>query len=83
MEMAAEGKDVEVLGINVGAVENQTEKETSFFMPTARKTASVALDAVGCGRAFVTAFWRHALQLTALSPLPVSLQNRILVATSK
>ena len=82
-EMAAEGQDVEVLGVTVGEVENQTKKGSNFFKPTARKMAIRALDAVGCGRALVTAFWPHALQLTVLGLLPIWLQQKVLVGVSK
>jgi hypothetical protein len=82
-EMAAEGNDVEALRINVGAVENQTEKGTGFVMPTPRVVAGAALDAVGCGRVFVATFWPHALQLVGVGLPPGWVQERILVRISK
>lgn len=83
-EMVAEGKDVEVLGIMVGQTQAQhNKKETGFFMPSSRQLATAALDKVGCGRAVVTPFLGHALQLGALGLFPDWLVERILIQKVK
>ena len=63
-EMRAEGKNIEVIGIQVGNVlSGSNNVETNFFTPTSRRMARSALARVGCGRMVVAAYWPHWLQL--------------------
>ena len=83
-EMVAEGKDVEVLGILVGATQSGHEKrETSFFVPSSRRLACASLDKVGCGKPIVTAFLPHALQKTFVDFMPLWLVERMMVKFAK
>jgi len=66
-EMKAEGHDVEVLLIQVGMVStNSARRETSLFVPSARRFAQASLGVVGCGRDEVWAYWPHAVQFAGL-----------------
>ena len=57
--------------INVHEVSsNSNPASLSFFVPTSRRMARAALDIVGCGSIFVTAYWRHALMGAMLKVLP-------------
>lgn len=70
-EMSAEGKDVEVMGIQVGSVQSSgNDVAGGFFIPTSRRMAKAALERVGCGRMMVSAFWPHALQVGLAEMLP-------------
>jgi hypothetical protein len=82
--MAAQGKDVEVLGILVGATQSGHEKRpTSFFVPSSRRLACAALDKVGSGRAIVTAFPPHALQKAFVGLLPPWVTERMMISIAK
>ncbi len=86
-EMQATGKDVEVLGIIVGEVQAQhnSTRDTGLFRPSSRTMARTALGVVGCGKAVVTPYVGHALQMAMIGILPESLLNwlsiRVLEAT--
>jgi 17beta-estradiol 17-dehydrogenase / very-long-chain 3-oxoacyl-CoA reductase len=83
-EMVAQGKDVEVLGILVGATQSGHEKrKTSFFVPSSRRLACSALDKVGSGRAIVTAFPPHALQKAFVDLLPPWVVERRMIPIAK
>jgi len=60
-----------VHAINVHNVATSSNLSSpSFFIPTPRRMAKAALDVVGCGEVFVTAYWRHALMGALLQVLP-------------
>ena len=86
-EMRATGEDVEVLGIIVGEVQAQhnSTRDTGLFRPSSRTMARAALGMVGCGKAVVTPYVGHALQMAMVGILPESLLNwlsiRVLEAT--
>jgi 17beta-estradiol 17-dehydrogenase / very-long-chain 3-oxoacyl-CoA reductase len=83
-EMVAQGKDVEVLGILVGATQSGREKrETSFFVPSSRRLACTALDKVGSGKAIVTAYPPHALQKAFVDLLPPWVVERMMIPIAK
>lgn len=71
MEMKAEGKDIEVLGLYVGRVQsNQMRRETDFMTPSSKVMAMAALDRVGCNRLAVVGYFAHALGAAFLDILP-------------
>lgn len=82
MEMRAEGKDVEVLGISVGQVTSVSHRDNppSFFGPDARTMAAASLDRVGCGRMVVVGFWTHALQKAFVDFMPQFIVTRLITS---
>lgn len=73
-EMKAEGNDVEILGMIIGNVSSGTNKaEASAFTPTSLQMAKEALARVGCGKANVWGWYRHAIQGLAFKVLPASM----------
>jgi len=63
LEMLLEGKDVEVLAVQVGEVHSAGNPATrSFWVPSSRQFASAALDRVGCGCTTVFAAFPHYLR---------------------
>lgn len=83
VEMDAERRDVEVLGIAVGKVTAVThcKEEVSLFVPDSRTFASAALDRVGCGRFVAVGYWAHALQKGFVDIIPEVLLRKMLVKT--
>lgn len=83
-EMVAEGKQVEVLGIQVGSVRSAgNDVDEGFFIPTSRQLAKAALERVGCGRLVLCAFWPHALQLGLAEMLPEKWMQSVSIRTIK
>ncbi len=83
-EMVAEGKKVEVLGIQVGSVRSAgNDVDEGFFIPTSRQLAKAALERVGCGRLVLCAFWPHALQLGLAEMLPEKWMQSVSIRTIK
>lgn len=84
-EMMAEGHDIEVVGNVVGEVKAQhaVEKETGFFLPTPRSMAQASLEKIGCGRAVVTPYFPHALQILPNDILPEWIINRVSIKVAK
>ena len=79
-EMLADGRDVTVHAVLVGAVSTAgLNRKTSFFIPSARVMAAATLDRAGAGGVFITPFWPHALQAFALQMLPQSIVQRVLI----
>ena len=70
-EMRAAAHDVEVLGIIIGNVKSASNKVVYRGVTcSSLELAREALSRVGCGRANVWAWWRHALQWGALAWVP-------------
>ena len=83
-EMVAEGKQIEVLGIQVGSVRSAgNDVDEGFFIPTSRQLAKAALEKVGCGRLVLCAFWPHALQLGLAKMLPEKWMQGFSIRTIK
>lgn len=62
---------VMIHAINLHSVSSSSNLSApSFFTPTGRVMAKAALDVVGCGEVFVTAYWRHALMGAVLAMMP-------------
>jgi len=83
-ESMAEGWNIEVMHMKVGAVHSAGNKtEESFFVPGTRVFAKSCLDRVGCGSCDVTPFWPHALQGLALEAMPERVRQKMLVQMIK
>lgn len=83
-EMLADGHDVEVLGIIVGNVTSGRNRDRIVGVTCdSAHMARVALDRVGCGRANVWGWYRHALQWTVMSLVPESLIDRETIKVMK
>lgn len=83
-EMMAEGHDVEVLGIVVGNVTSGRNKvHVPLITCDSGYMAEVALRRVGCGRANVWGWWRHAVQWEAMALLPEAWVERLMVGVMK
>ncbi|KAF1350012.1 putative short chain dehydrogenase/reductase [Delphinella strobiligena] len=83
-EMLADGHDVEVLGIIVGNVTSGRNKDHIVGVTCdSAHMARVALDRVGCGRANVWGWYRHALQWTLMGLLPESVVDRETIRVMK
>ncbi|EIM90150.1 NAD-P-binding protein [Stereum hirsutum FP-91666 SS1] len=64
---------VMIHAINLHSVSSSSNLSApSFFTPTGRVMAKAALEVVGCGEVFVTAYWRHALMGAVLAMMPRS-----------
>lgn len=84
LELTADGHQIEVLYIGVGAVQSGGLKvESSFFVPTSRVMAHAALERVGCGRSNVTGYLPHALQRSLLDLLPTLMHDKMIVDVIK
>ena len=88
LEMSAERKknnnnnNIEVIGIIVGKVStNALQVPVSLFVPNARTMARAALDRVGCGKAVITGYFPHAIQVAGLNLLPEFVAGPILCST--
>ena len=83
-EMWAEGHDIEFLTILMGTVATERTKRTENLMqPSSRKMASSSLDAVGCGKTEIWAYWGHALQFALLPLLPTSVVEKVTVTLGR
>ncbi|KAI9790682.1 MAG: hypothetical protein M1833_001771 [Piccolia ochrophora] len=71
-EMAAEGVDVEVLGIIVNLVTGVSHQKytPTFFTPDSAIMAQAALRRVGCGKPVVMGYIGHAIQKAAFDFMP-------------
>ncbi|KAI2720991.1 hypothetical protein CBS147332_4231 [Penicillium roqueforti] len=70
-EFAAEGKEVEVMGLRVAEVKTAGyDVKSSLFVPEARVLAAAGLDRVGCGQEIVWAYFWHWLQGLSFEYLP-------------
>lgn len=80
-ELAAQGKNVEVLGIMTGAVTDVGWDRTpkSLFRPESRQFARAALGKVGCGKHVVAAWWTHGISWWGMGLLPSWAFDRALV----
>ncbi|KAJ7713352.1 hypothetical protein B0H14DRAFT_3016548 [Mycena olivaceomarginata] len=84
VELRAEGKDVEVMGLVVGEVQSGGHPgPVGLVMCSSRTLARSALDKVGCGRHTVAPWWRHAAILAAVLCLPEALLNWSMVRTTR
>ncbi|KAF7350715.1 NAD(P)-binding protein [Mycena sanguinolenta] len=76
VELRAEGKDVEVMGLLVGEVQTAGHPgPVGLFICSSRTLARNALAKVGCGRHTVVPWWRHAVILALVLRLPETLLN--------
>ncbi|KAJ6545209.1 hypothetical protein B0H19DRAFT_1167134 [Mycena capillaripes] len=78
VELRAEGRQVEVMGLLVGEVQSPGHPVPIgpiFCNP--RTLARSALDRVGCGRHIVAPWWRHAMLLALLQCLPDTLLDKL------
>ncbi|KAJ6505294.1 hypothetical protein C8R45DRAFT_972275 [Mycena sanguinolenta] len=76
VELRAEGKDVEVMGLLVGEVQSAGHPvPVGWVTCSSRTLARSALDKVGCGRHTVAPWWRHAVILALVLCLPEALLN--------
>jgi 17beta-estradiol 17-dehydrogenase / very-long-chain 3-oxoacyl-CoA reductase len=86
-EMRLTGRDIEVLGIQVGNVwgTGQTvAQRPDLFAPDAATMAKALLARVGCGRHVVVGYWAHALLFEAVKGLPeFGLEQMLTDLTSK
>ena len=83
-ELLGPRMDIEVLGVVVGSVRSAGNRAApGFFVPTSRVMAKAMLDRVGCGRALVTAYWPHGLQLEIVEWLPESVTERYVMKELK
>ncbi|KAI5204527.1 NAD(P)-binding protein [Aureobasidium subglaciale] len=84
LEMAAENKDVEFLGIVIASVKSGGNKtEEGIFTTNGRKMAEFSLDRVGCGRVAVFGWWRHAVQWWGMGLLPEWVLQKVLIGAMK
>lgn len=83
LEFKADKQDIEVLHIQVGKVSSgpsPAQRATVNLMcPTPRRFAQSCLDAAGCGREVIWAYWPHALQFGLMLSLPTWLLNMIVL----
>ena len=85
VEMRIEGKNLEVIGIPVGAVTEVAHNKiaATFFTPRARTMAKAALARVGCGRSIVIGYVGHAMQKFLLDLLPRSVRESVIASAMK
>ncbi|KAJ6505224.1 hypothetical protein C8R45DRAFT_972046 [Mycena sanguinolenta] len=84
VELRAEGKDVEVMGLVVGEVQSAGYPgPVGWIMCSSRTLARSALDKVGCGRHTVVPWWRHAVIMALVLRLPEALLNWSMVRTTR
>lgn len=71
-EMKAEGRDIEVLGIETATVTGVSviKRPASLFMPDAKTYAAALLDRVGCGQLVINGYWTHGFMRAFLHSLP-------------
>ncbi|KAJ6545220.1 hypothetical protein B0H19DRAFT_1238198 [Mycena capillaripes] len=82
VELRAEGRQVEVMGLLVGEVHSSYQPLEGPLVCSSRTLARSALDRVGCGRHIVAAWWRHAAVLALVECFPAALVDRIMVGSS-
>ncbi|KAF8214121.1 short chain dehydrogenase/reductase [Mycena galopus ATCC 62051] len=76
VELRAEGKDVEVMGLWVGEVQSGGHPSpVGIITCSSRTMARSALHKVGCGRHTVAPWWRHAALLAFVLCLPDGFLN--------
>ncbi|KAJ7469641.1 hypothetical protein FB451DRAFT_1255178 [Mycena latifolia] len=84
LELRADGKDVEVMGLLVGEVQSAGHPgEESLIMCSSKTLARSALDKVGCGRHTVAPWWRHAVMLAVVGSLPDAVLERMMSHTTR
>ena len=85
VEVKAEAKNIEVLGIPVGRVTDvgHNKEDSSFFTPTARTMARACVDRVGCGRYIVVGYIGHAIQKFVVDLSPWIVFEMLVVPTMK
>ncbi|KAF2087135.1 short chain dehydrogenase/reductase [Saccharata proteae CBS 121410] len=80
MELGAENRDVEVMGLNTGPVNTGGNPgEVSLMTPEADAFAKAALNMVGCGREVVAPWWPHAAGEWLMKSMPKGMRHGILV----
>ncbi|KAI9695881.1 MAG: hypothetical protein M1836_005998 [Candelina mexicana] len=83
-EMQATGQDVEILGAVVGEVKAQhSTRDTGLFRPSSRTMARATLGMIGCGKATVTPYLGHALQMAVVENLPAWILNKLMINVSR
>ncbi|MCJ1380601.1 hypothetical protein MMC17_003709 [Xylographa soralifera] len=83
-ELRADGKDVTVHAVLVGAVStNGLKSKTSLFVPSARVEAQVTLDKAGCGSVLITPYFPHAIQKFFLTNAPQTVMRTFMVRAIK
>jgi 17beta-estradiol 17-dehydrogenase / very-long-chain 3-oxoacyl-CoA reductase len=71
--------DIECLAVDVHNVStNSNSSSTGFFVPTGETMGQAIVGVVGCGRRWVTAYWRAELMALVLGMMPLSLMDSIL-----
>jgi 17beta-estradiol 17-dehydrogenase / very-long-chain 3-oxoacyl-CoA reductase len=71
--------DIECLAVDVHNVStNSNSSSTGFFVPTGETMGQAIIGVVGCGRRWVTAYWRAELMALVLGLIPLSLMDSIL-----
>ncbi|KAJ7254235.1 hypothetical protein C8J57DRAFT_1347573 [Mycena rebaudengoi] len=84
LELRAEGRDVEVMGLVVGEVQSAGHPgPVGPVMCSSKTLARSVLDKVGCGRHTVAPWWRHAVILALVGCLPDALLNWSMVRTTR
>ncbi|KAJ7784929.1 hypothetical protein DFH07DRAFT_786321 [Mycena maculata] len=84
LELRAEGRDVEVMGLVVGEVQSAGHPgPVGLVMCSSRTLAKSALDKIGCGRHTVAPWWRHAAILALVECLPDALLNWSMVRATR
>ncbi|KAJ6545189.1 hypothetical protein B0H19DRAFT_1167116 [Mycena capillaripes] len=84
LELRAEGKDVEVMGLVVGEVQSAGHPgDVGPIMCSSKTLARSALDRVGCGRHTLAPWWRHAVILAVVESIPEALLNWSMVRTTR
>ncbi|MCJ1243249.1 hypothetical protein MMC30_000446 [Trapelia coarctata] len=80
LEVLLEGKDIEVLAVQVGEVHSAGNPATrSFWVPSSRQFACAALDRVGCGLPTVYAAFPHYLQSVIGNFVPSSMLDGVVL----
>jgi len=84
-ELAAEKKDIEVLGIVTAEVADCSHnfRKANIVMPSSWTYAKHVFDRVGCGRVVLNGYWSHALIRSVLDRLPDSVVGFILMEGMK
>ncbi|KAJ7022542.1 hypothetical protein C8F04DRAFT_235732 [Mycena alexandri] len=83
VELRAEGRQVEVMGLLVGEVQSSKHRDLEGpLVCTSRVLARSALNRIGCGKHTVVPWWRHAATLALVEHLPDALLDRIMVRSS-
>lgn len=84
-EAWAEGVEVEVLGVVVGAVTGVSHRKggVSLMVPGTETMAEAALGRVGCGRGVVVGYWGHGVQVAGMKVLPEWVQKRLLLGAMR